>query len=106
DAELHDRRPARRVTQLGVVREVARDDDLVIARHLHHLPIWVPLPARMAWAGRGKVPLSGRLCSLATDDDLEPQDLVREMQRSLELGDDARVRRELGDHVVALVLTI
>ena len=60
----------------------------------------------MAWAGRGKVPLSGRLCSLATDDDLEPQDLVREMQRSLELGDDARVRRELGDHVVALVLTI
>src|SRR5215211_8116136 len=44
DAELHNRGAVRRVAQLGIVREVSRDDDLVVARHLHHLPILVSAP--------------------------------------------------------------
>src|SRR3972149_1373564 len=55
-------------------------------------------------SGEGEVLL--RLRGLAADDDLEPQHLVREVQRALELGDDARVRREFGHDVVPLGLSL
>src|SRR5688500_2855046 len=54
--------------------------------------------------GRGKSPV--RLRGLAADDDLEPENLVREVQRALELGDDRGLRRELCHNVVPLGLSI
>src|ERR687898_619774 len=43
-SELDDGRAVRRVAELWVVREVSHDDDLVLARHLRHLPFRDPLP--------------------------------------------------------------
>src|SRR4029450_9540600 len=52
-AELHDGGPVGRVAELGIVREVAHDGDLVLARHLHHLPFRDRSPSD-GIPGRGK----------------------------------------------------
>src|ERR1044072_5855385 len=62
-----------------------------------------PLPARMGGGREGEVVW---LRGLAAHHDLEPHHFVREMQDAIELGDDARIGRELDDDVVALVLTV
>src|SRR5918995_2372377 len=63
----------------------------------------VTAPRRMAFRGGGS---RFSLRGLAAHDDLEPQDLVRQPQRTLELGQDLGIGREVHHDVVALGLPL